>query len=84
MAEQLIGHVTHWFGRVNVAGIHLESGELREGDVIHIHGHTSDIEQRVGSMEVEHNVVHEARPGEDISVKVGDHVREHDEVYVVR
>ncbi|HEX9092440.1 MAG TPA: EF-Tu/IF-2/RF-3 family GTPase [Coriobacteriia bacterium] len=83
MAEQLVGHVTHWFGHVNVAGIQIEQGELHTGDKIHIVGHTTDLEQAVGSMEIEHRRIEEAHAGEDIGVRVADPVREHDSVYKV-
>lgn len=83
MTEQLIGHVTHWYGRNMVAGIHMDAGELHPGDVVHIVGHTSDLEQPVGSIEIDHHHVDEARRGEEIGMKVGDHVREHDRVYRV-
>ena len=81
MAGQLIGHVTHWYGHNLVAGVHMDEGELREGDVVHILGHTSDVEQAVGSIEIEHQRVDAAHPGEEIGIKVGEHVREHDKVY---
>jgi len=83
MAEQLVGHVTHWFGRNMVAGVHMDEGELHAGDVVHIVGHTSDLEQPIGSIEIDHHRVDEAHAGEEIGIKVGDHVREHDLVYRV-
>lgn len=83
MTEQEIGHVTHWFSSIGVAGIHIDRGELHEGDVIHILGHTSDIEQRVGSMEIEHRHVTEAHPGDDVGIVIGGHARDHDTVYLV-
>ena len=83
MAEKLVGHVTHWFGRPMVAGIHVDHGVLHAGDTVHIVGHTSDIEQPVLSMEVEHHHVEEAREGDDIGIRVSDHVREGDRVYLV-
>ncbi|HEY3317142.1 MAG TPA: translation elongation factor-like protein [Coriobacteriia bacterium] len=83
MSEQRVGHVTHWYGSLGVAGIHVDEGTLRVGDRIHILGHTSDIEQQVGSMELDHHHIEEAHAGEDIGIKVGEHVRDHDAVYRV-
>jgi translation elongation factor EF-Tu-like GTPase len=83
MTEHLVGHVTHWYGRNMVAGIHVDHGELHPGDVVHIVGHTSDLEQPVASIEIEHRVVDEAHEGDEIGIKVGDHVRERDRVYRV-
>ena len=36
MAEQLIGVVTHYFGKIKVAALELTAGELSVGDTIHI------------------------------------------------
>ena len=76
-----IGLVTHYFGEPSVAIVKLESGSLRVGDTIHIRGHTTDFEQRVESMQVDHAPVMEVGPKDDFGVKVRDHVREHDVVY---
>lgn len=83
MAERLIGHVTHWYGGIGVAGVHMDEGELHVGDTVHIVGHTSDLTQKVDSMEVEHHYVPEARAGEDIGIRAVEHVREHDRVFLV-
>jgi len=81
--EFKVGTVTHYFSHLTVAVIKIETGSLREGDTIHIKGHTSDFRQRVSSMEVDHVHVAEARPGQSIGLKVTDHAREHDVVYRV-
>ncbi len=83
MAEQEIGVVTHYFGHIEVAGIRMTDGTLRSGDRIHVVGHTSDFEQEVGSMQLEHSTIEEATPGMEIGLKVIEHVREHDKVYKV-
>jgi len=79
--ETRIGIVTHYFSHLSVAVVKIESGMLREGDTIHIKGHTSDFRQRVGSMEVDHVHVAEARAGKSIGLKVSEHAREHDVVF---
>jgi translation elongation factor EF-1alpha len=83
MAEQEIGVVSHYFGKIGVAAIDITGGELRVGDTIHIKGHTSDFTQEVGSMQIEHASVEVARAGESIGIKVVDHAREHDKVFKV-
>ena len=52
-----IGVVTHYYSHLSVAILRLESGMLRVGDVIHIRGHTTDLSQRVESLEVNHVLV---------------------------
>lgn len=82
MAEQLIGKVNHWFGRIDVAGIEL-TGKLAVGDSIHVLGHTTDFEQEITSMQIMHQDVSEAGPGDDVAVKVQFRARVGDSVYKV-
>jgi putative protease len=80
MAEELIGEVSHWFDRINVAGIKL-SGDLVVGDRIHIIGHTTDLEQDVDSMQLDNESVSEAGAGDEIGVKLTSRARPGDRVY---
>ena len=79
-----IGVVTHYYSHLSVATLRLESGALRVGDVIHIHGHTTDFSQKVESLEVNHAPATEVGPNDDFGLKVVAHVREHDVVYKVQ
>jgi len=79
----LIGVVTHYFGRVEVGVISLESGELRVGDTIHVRGHTTDFYQRVNRIEIDHAPVEIAKPGQSAGVEITQRVREHDQVFKV-
>ena len=84
MAEQEIGAVTHYFAKISVAAIRLKSGTLRSGDTIRIEGHSTDLEQVVSSIQIEHLSVTEARPGDEIGIKVIEPVHEHDKVFKVQ
>ena len=79
-----VGVVTHYYSQPSVAVLRLESGTLRVGDVIHIHGHTTDFSQRVESLEVNHAPATEVGPKDDFGLNVVGHVREHDVVYKVQ
>jgi putative protease len=83
MSEQLIGTVTHYFGKAHVAAIQITQGELHVGDTVHVVGHTSDFTQKIDSMQVDRAPVEIARPGDHIGVQVVDHAREHDQVFRV-
>ena len=83
MTETKIGTVTHYYNQLHVAGVDITDGELHEGDTIHITGHTSDFEQIVESMEIDHETVEVAKPGDQIGLLVIEHTREHDTVYLV-
>ena len=81
MAEEQIGRISHYFGKIQVAAIELTEGSLAVGDTIHIKGHTTDLTEQIESIQIEHDQVQSAKKGDSIGVKVSDHVREHDVVY---
>jgi len=80
--EREVGRVSDYFARIGVAGIDL-TGPLRVGDTIHIKGHTTDFEQSVDSIQIEHASVDAAKAGDKIGIKVEDRCRRGDHVYVV-
>jgi translation elongation factor EF-1alpha len=80
--EEEIGQVTDYFAKIGVAGIDL-TGSLRVGDTIRIRGHTTDVEQAVDSMQIEHEQVQEAGPGDKVGIKLSDRCRNGDRVYRV-
>jgi len=80
--EEEVGRVRDYFARIGVAGIDL-SGKLKVGDTIHIKGHTTDLQQVVESMQIEHENVQEAGPGDSVGIKVMDRCRNGDHVYKV-
>ena len=73
--------MTHYYRHLSVAGVRLDSGRLRVGDMILIRGHTTDFTQRVESLQVEHRPVTEVGPNDNFALKVIAHAREHDVVY---
>ena len=77
-----IGKVTHYYTKLGVAVVEL-TDTLKVGDKIKIKGATSDFEQPIDSMQIEHDKVEEAKAGQSIGLKVKEHVREHDAVYKV-
>ena len=80
--EKEIGRVMHYYTKLGVAAIDLKDG-LKVGDEIHILGHTTDFNQKVDSMQIEHKVVTSAKKGDSMAIKVKEHVRENDVVYKV-
>lgn len=75
-----IGKITHFFSKIGVAVIELKK-PLKVGDTIAIKGPTTDFEQRVDSMQIEHENVNEAKAGQSIGLRVAERVRETDAVY---
>jgi putative protease len=77
-----VGEITHYWGKIGVAGIKL-TATLSESDVIRIKGATTDFEQTVGSMQIEHQNVETAKKGQEIGLQVKEKVRRGDTVYEV-
>ena len=75
-----VGRVTHYFTKISVAVVEL-SAPLAVGDRIRIKGPTTDFEQTVESMQIEHKNVERAEAGQSIGLKVRERVREKDRVY---
>ena len=82
MAEKKVGEVTHYWGKIAVAGIKL-TATLSQGDAIRIMGATTDFEQTVGSIQIEHQNIETAKKGQEIGLKVVGKVRRGDTVYKV-
>jgi translation elongation factor EF-1alpha len=80
MSGTQIGEITHYFDHINVAALDLTE-PLRVGDTIHILGHSTDFKQEVSSLQIEHQAVHEAKPGDDVGIKVIQKVHPHDKVF---
>ncbi|HET9591169.1 MAG TPA: EF-Tu/IF-2/RF-3 family GTPase [Anaerolineales bacterium] len=80
MSGTQIGQITHYFDHISVAALTLTE-PLRVGDTIHILGHSTDFKQEVTSLQIDHQDVSEARPGDDVGMKVIQKVHEHDKVF---
>jgi translation elongation factor EF-1alpha len=81
--EKLIGKVTHFFNKIGVAVLELQKDSLKVGETLHFKGGERDFEQKVDSMQIEHQEVSEAKKGESIGLKVEQAVREGDQVFKV-
>jgi putative protease len=81
--EKRVGIITHYFGKIGVAVMKIESDSVKIGDTIHIKGKHTDFTQTIDSMQVEHKSVDSANTGDEVGLKVADQVHEKDEVYLV-
>ena len=80
MSGARIGKITHYFGKIGVAVISL-TDTIKVGDTIRILGNTSDFEQKVTSLQIDHNQVESADAGTDVAMKVFQRVWKRDEVF---
>ncbi|MHA1860498.1 MAG: translation elongation factor-like protein [Candidatus Asgardarchaeia archaeon] len=77
-----VGEIAHYFSKISVAVVKLK-GTLSVGDRIRIKGKTTDFEQVVESMQIEHKNIERAEAGQSIGLKVNSRVREKDKVYKI-
>lgn len=82
--EEAIGTVTHYYSHLSVAVVQLNKGMLKTGNTIHVKGHVTDFTQAVESMEYEHQHIDQASAGQSVGLKVKDHAREHDIVFLMK
>ena len=81
MPEEEIGVIVKFFSKPSVAALEVTSGSIKRGDLLRYKGHTTDFKDTVASMEMENQPVDQARPGDEVGIKVKERVRENDRVY---
>ena len=83
MADFKIGKVTHFYDKIGVAVVELDGG-LAVGDTIKfVRGGEDILEQKVESIQVEHEKKDSASKGDVIGLKTEKDVKEGAEVYKV-
>lgn len=80
--ETLAGKITHYYSELGVASV-LLTGQIAIGDLIHVKGHTTDYEQKVESMQLQHRGIEIASPGQKIGLSVRQYVRRNDHIYIM-
>lgn len=75
-----VGKITHFYSKISVAVIQL-TAPLSVGDTILIKGDTTNFEQTIDSMQIEHQNIQKAEAGKAVGLKVKDRVRPGDTVY---
>ncbi|MCZ6529252.1 MAG: translation elongation factor-like protein [Chloroflexi bacterium] len=81
MAEgKHIGKVVHFFGKISVAVVELES-DLNIGDTVHFEGAHTDFEQEIDSMQVEKEAVEQVSAGDEVAIKVKERARAGDTLH---
>jgi hypothetical protein len=75
-----VGSITHFFSKIGVAVVEL-TAPLAVGDHILVKGPSTDFEQVVESMQIEHANIPKAEAGQAIGLKLAEYARERDVVY---
>ena len=81
--QKPIGKITHYFSDISVAVIKL-SAPLKEGEEIRIiGGEDTDFNQKIKSMQIDHEKVKSAKKGDGVGLKVDQKVHEGYKVYKI-
>lgn len=81
--KDLIGNITHYYGKVHAAVIKVKNGPLNVGDTIRIYGKHVDHTQKIVQMQIDHKPIQTAKSGQIVGLEVKTKVHEHDAVYRV-
>jgi len=73
--QKLIGKIDHYFDNIKVAAMKLKD-TLKVGDTVHVEGGTISFDQKIESLQIEHEQVKKAKKGQEIGFKVEQKVRE--------
>ena len=83
MSEVKVGTVVHFFDRIGVAAVELTSDVTKGDHIRFVRRGQVLFEQKISSMQVEHDPVAAARAGQSIGLKTDEKVREGTRVYRV-
>ena len=81
LAEKAVGKITHYYSKIGVGIVELK-GKLAAGDKVKIKGRSTEFDQNIDTIEIDHKEVKEAKSGDIVGIKVNDKVREGDEIYI--
>ncbi len=82
--EIFAGKAVHYFPKVKAAVFKMEKGSLSVGDMIRVKGNTTDFQQKVGSMQIQHEVVKSVKKGQEVAIQVKKKVRRGDQFFLLR
>lgn len=74
--EEPIGRVVEYDPELGAARVHLDEGDLKAGDRVHITGPETDVEERVETLQLPDGPADEAHAGDDVGFAVPKAVEE--------
>lgn len=83
MADKKIGRVVHYYDNLGVAVIALTEDGLSVGDTIKISHGEEEFTQTVGSMQIDHKDIKQAKKGDEFGLKVDQPVKRRADVYKI-
>ena len=80
--DKAVGKVVHYYDKVAVAIIDLKSGGLKVGDQVKFKRGDEEFNQKVESLQVEHQEVTAVKKGDSFGLKVDKPTKPGTEVYL--
>lgn len=81
--KEFIGKIGHYFDKIQVAAVKINSGKIKIGDDLIVLGNTSGvINIKIERMEINNKPVKEAQKGQEIGIKI-PRARKGDKVYLI-
>lgn len=75
------GKITHYFDKICVAVLEITDNVLQIGDMIRIGEESSGFEQKIESMQVNHEPVEVAKVGDEVAIKLNNPAHENQIVF---
>ena len=75
----IVGTVTHYYAKLGVGIVKLKS-PLKVGDMIKFSGHTTNFEQQVNEIQLNHKDLAAGKKGQEVGIKVTEKLRDGDNV----
>src|SRR5947209_20528633 len=76
LERKKVGEVFHFYTKIGVAAIRVTDDGIAIGDTVQIQEPSTNLEQPVGALQIEHAVVSRAAPRQAVGMKVRDRPRE--------
>ncbi len=81
--DKPIGKVVHYYDKLGVAIVDLESGGLKVGDEVKFKRSDEEFSQKVESLQVDHKEVDSVKKGDSFGLKVDKSTKPGTEVFLV-
>lgn len=83
MLDKPVGKVVHYYDKLGVVIVDLQSGGLKVGDEVKFKRNDEEFTQKVESLQVEHESVDSVKKGDSFGMKVDQPTKPGTEVYLV-
>ena len=82
-SKTFLGKIMHYYPKIKVGLLHINSGKIKQGDEVYITGKTTGlIEHKILEMQINHKEVKYAKKGQDVGIKM-PFARKGDDVYKI-